>query len=208
MILLMVGVFLCAISLIISCGNKKTAADYQGMIDSIRRAEVAKQLLKPSGVSDPVLAFFDSLSLKSLPTKYSPMFVDYLPQMEKVPSVFNGRFDYESNVDLYAIKLPSYYGYHLMMIAEKLDSTQTSLYLCTMNQEYVLVDRLQIYEQKVMDKNGQLGLMRKEYYITSNYEITLISIYRGENEEADQEESARRYFVNKEGNFEETIIEL
>ena len=169
-----------------SCGNRKSAADYAGMIDSIRRAEAEKELLKPS-VSDPVVAFFDSLAMKSMPMKYSPEFVEYLPQMEKVPTAYNSRFDYESNVDLLACKLPPHGHYHMMLVAEKLDSTNVSLYLCTMNQEYVLVDRLCIYEQKIENRDGRLGVMRQDYYVTNQYEVTLVSFFRGED---DEEESS------------------
>ena len=190
-----------------SCGNRKNAADYDQMIDSIRKAEVAKDLLK-SSTGDPVVAFFDSLEMRSVPMKYNVTFIDYLPQMTKVPSTFNGRFDYESNVQLLAAKLPPYKDYHMMLVAEKLDSTQTALYLCTMNQDYVLVDRLCLYEQKIEDRDGRLGLMRQEYYVTSNYEVTLVSYFRAEDDEEEQETAACRYVINKEGNFEEVIIEL
>lgn len=191
----------------IACGNRKNAADYAGMIDSIRRAEVEKDLLKPS-VGDPVVAFFDSLAMKSVPMKYTPEFVEYLPQMKEVPAAYNSRFDYESNVELLAVKLPSYHHYHMMLIAEKLDSTNVSLYLCTMNQEYVLVDRLCIYEQKIENKDGRLGVMRQDYYVTSQYEVTLVSYFRGEDDEEESEVTACRYVINKEGNFEEVILEL
>ena len=77
-----------------------------------------------------------------------------------------------------------------------------------MNQSYVLVDRLCIYEQKIEDKNGQLGVLRQEYYITSKYECTLFSYFRGEDDETESEEAAYRYVINKEGNFEEVVIEL
>ena len=190
-----------------SCGNRKNAADYAPMLDSIRKAEVAKDLLKPTA-GDPVIAFFDSLEMKSIPMKYTPEFVEYLPQMKKVPAVFNSRFDYESNVELLAVKLPSYRTFHVVLLAEKLDSVSTSLYVCTMNQSYVLVDRLCIYEQKIEDKNGQLGVLRQEYYITSKYECTLFSYFRGEDDETESEEAAYRYVINKEGNFEEVVIEL
>ena len=200
-------VVLAALLLTFSCGNRKSPEDYAGMIDSIRKAEVEKELLKPVA-GDPVVAFFDSLAMKSVPMKYSPEFVEYLPQMMKVPEVYNSRFDYESNVELYAVKLPSYQNYHMMLVGEKLDSTNVSLYLCTMNRDYVLVDRLCIYEQKIEDKDGKLGVMRQEYYITSKYEVTLVSYFRGEDDETESEEVAYRYIVNKEGNFEEVIIEL
>ena len=140
--------------------------------------------------------------------KYSMEFVEYLPQMTKVPVTFNSRFDYESNIALYAVKLPSYKDYHMMLLAEKVDSTTTTLYLCTMNQEYVLVDRLCLYEQKIENRDGKLGVMRQEYYVTSQYEVTLVSYFRGEEDEEESETAACRYVINKEGNFEEVIIEL
>jgi len=198
---------LAVLLLMFSCGNRKNAADYEGMIDSIRKAEVGKQLLKPIA-SDPVVAFFDTLSMRSVPMKYSPEFVEYLPQMKKIPPVYNTRFDYESNVELYAVKLPSYQDYHMMLLGEKLDSTNVSLYLCTMNREYVLVDRLCVYEQKIEERDGKLGLMRQEYYITSKYEVTLVSYFRREDDDKESELAACRYIINKEGNFEEVIIEL
>lgn len=202
-----IACLLTALLFVFSCGNKKSAADYEQMIDSIRKAEVAQELLKPTA-NDPVLAFFDTLGMKSVPMKYSVEFVEYLPQMKKVPVVFNSRFDYESDVDLYVVKLPSYQHYHMMLLAEKLDSVSSTLYLCTMNQEYVLVDRLCLYEQKVENRNGHLGVLRQEYYITSQYEITLVNYFRSEEDEKDTETSATRYKINKEGNFEEVIIEL
>ena len=190
-----------------SCGNRKNAADYASMIDSIRKAEIELELLKPETI-DPVVLFFDSLSIKSVPMRYSADFVSYLPRMGKVPSMMNARFGYENNIELYAAKLPSYQMFNLMLVAEKLDSTSTSLYLCTMNQEYVLIDRLCIYEQKVEKKNNLLGLSRLEYFITSQYDITLVKYFRSEDDETEHEEAAYRYVINKEGNFEEAIIEL
>lgn len=202
-----IAVLLAVLLFSYSCGNRKNASDYAQMIDSIRKAEVAEELLKPTS-NDPVIAFFDTLSMKSVPMKYDVSFVEYLPQMKKVPSAFNSRFDYESNVELLAVKLPSYKNYHMMLLAEKLDSTTTTLYLCTMSQEYVLVDRLCIYEQKIENRDGRLGVMRQDYYVTSHYEVTLVSYFKGEDDEEESEVAACRYVINKEGNFEEAVIEL
>ena len=191
-----------------SCGNRKNASDYAAMIDSIRKAEIELELLKPTTTVDPVMLFFDSLSIKHVPMRYTVDFVTYLPRMGKVPSVMNARFGYENNIELYAAKLPSYQLFHVMLLAEKLDSTSTSLYLCTMNQEYVLIDRLCIYEQKVEKKKDLLGVSRLEYFITSQYDITLVKYFRNEEDETEHEEAAYRYVINKEGNFEEAIVEL
>ena len=57
-----------------------------------------------------------------------------------------------------------------------------------------------------MDDFGQTYM---EYYITSKYEITLMMYYQSHNEERKAELlNSRRYLINKEGKFEETIIEL
>jgi len=191
-----------------ACGHKKTPEDYAPMLDSIRRAEAAKQLLPPK-VSDPVDAWFDSLQLITLPIRYSVSFVEYLPQMTKVPAAFNSRFDYEPNIKLEAARLPSAAGGHRMvLLAEHVDSLTTTVYLCSMSPDYVLQDRLCLYEQKIEDRDGRLGLMRQEFFVTSNYEVTLVTFFRAEDDEDDTMEGTVRYTVNREGNFQEAVIEL
>lgn len=190
-----------------ACGHKKTPEDYAPVLDSIRRAEAAKQLLPPK-VSDPVDAWFDSLQLISLPIRYSVSFVEYLPQMSKVPAPFNSRFDYEPNIKLEAARLPSAGHHRMVLLAEHVDSLTTTVYLCSMSPDYVLQDRLCLYEQKIEDRDGRLGLMRQEYFVTSNYEVTLVTFFRAEDEEDDTLEGTVRYTVNQEGNFQEAVIEL
>ncbi len=189
--------------------SSRRQAKYEQMIDSIRRAEVARTLLKADGVGDPVATFFDTLALKPLPMQYSKGFVDYLPQMKQVPADFNARFDYASDAVLYAMRLPSAGDHRLAVVAERLDSATTLLYLCTLNSDYVLEDRLLMYEEKREERKGEKGTVRQEYYITSDHEITLLRHFRPDAPAAAAtEESARRYIVNNEGLFEEIIIEL
>jgi hypothetical protein len=50
--------------------------------------------------------------------------------------------------------------------------------------------------------------MRQDYYVTNQYEVTLVSFFRGEDDEEESEVAVCRYVINKEGNFEEVIVEL
>ena len=47
-----------------------------------------------------------------------------------------------------------------------------------------------------------------DYYITSNWEITLMKYYLSHEATSPELEETRRYIINKEGKFEEVIIEL
>ena len=48
-----------------------------------------------------------------------------------------------------------------------------------------------------------------EYYITTKYEITLLTFYQSHDEEQKPELlNSRRYIINRDALFEETIIEL
>jgi hypothetical protein len=47
-----------------------------------------------------------------------------------------------------------------------------------------------------------------DYYITSRWEITLMKYYRSMDDEKPILEQTRAYIIDKDGKFEEQIIEL
>ena len=47
-----------------------------------------------------------------------------------------------------------------------------------------------------------------EYFITSDYTITLMRYYQSHEATRPELEQTRRYVINKKGEFEEVIIEL
>jgi hypothetical protein len=47
-----------------------------------------------------------------------------------------------------------------------------------------------------------------DYFITSNYEITLMRYYLSHEATKPVLEQTRRYVINKRGEFEEVVIEL
>lgn len=199
------------LALSFGCGNRNKMADYERQIDSIRKAENMKTLLPDAGGHDPVEAFFDSLSMIALPLRYSDEFVTYLPQMKHVPQVFNSRLGSEGNLDLQAASLPPTPHFRIALVAERIDSVALpTIYLCVFSQDYVLQDRLPIYEYNVGDLNGVVGNMKLEYSITSRYEVTLMRFFRSDErmEAGYVWMETRRFHISHEGNFEEETVDL
>jgi hypothetical protein len=89
------------------------------------------------------------------------------------------------------------------------DSITPRLYLYTMDSKHQPIDQLCIYQQKDEDREEDFGHTSMEYYITTKYEITLLTFYQSHDEEQKPELlNSRRYIINRDAMFEETIIEL
>ena len=121
----------------------------------------------------------------------------------------NEYFGYPVSAHLKALALPKAYRRPVFMVAEMIDSITPRLYLYTMDSRHQPVDQLCIYEQKDEDREDDFGHTAMEYYVTSKYEITLIIYYQSHDRERKPElVNSRRYIINRDGMFEETIIEL
>ena len=95
------------------------------------------------------------------------------------------------------------------MVAEMVDSVTPRLMLYTMDKKYQPIDQLTIYEKKDNDRTDDYGETYMEYYITSKYEIMLLLYYQSHHQDQKPELlNSRRFVINKDGQFEETIIEL
>lgn len=195
----------------VSCGGRKhDAAYYELMVDSIRKAEQVRDIQKRSGINnDPVDAFFDSLHIHSLPISSAGSNLARLGSFTNVPMTLNEHFGYPVNAKLKAMQLPSRHRRQVVLLAEMLDSITPSLYVYTMDRRHQPVDLLCIYEEKAEDHADDFGKTYTEYFITSDYVITLLSYYQSHDEERKPElMHTRRYVINSEGRFEETIVEL
>ena len=108
-----------------------------------------------------------------------------------------------------ALMLPKRYGYSVVLLEERQDEGHTLVSLCTLDKTFKPVDQLCIYEEKDDDRAEDFGKSYTEYYITSDYEITLIYFFQShDSEQQPQYDSSQRFIINKDGRFEETIIEL
>ena len=203
---------LAAVVAVMSCNSRKhDLAYYEHLVDSIRKAETLKELNKhaDSGPSDATIAWFDTLQLRTLPVRNAGEVIERLGSFSKVPMSLNHHFNYPVSSKLRAIALPERYKNHVIMLAEMRDSITPDIFLFTMDKRYIPLDQLTIYEKRKEYDEGDEGETFTEYFITSNYEITLMRYYQAQNESKEPILiDSRRYIINKEGHFEETLIEL
>ncbi len=205
------SVMICVV-LMASCGQKKhDVAYYEHMIDSIRKAEQVKELRKKAGITDgdPLEAFFNKLYRRTLPVQSEGAEWAKLGEFTKVPRTMNECFGYLSDAELSAMAMPKSGHYPVVMLLEMIDSITPSLYLYTFDSHYNAIDQTCIYEECSEDRVADFGKTKLEYFITSNYEISVLKYYQSHDDTRKPEfENARRYVINKEGEFEEVIIEL
>jgi len=191
-------------------GKKKDAAYYMEMGDSIRKAEQVKQLHKQAGIySDPVEAWFDTLSLRTLPLQSAGAEYWEIGHFVAVPMSVNEHFGCNVSRKLRALAMPSAYRKEVVLVADITDSIAPRLVLYVMDKRHQPIDHLTLYEKKSEDRSDDFGETFMEYFITSTYEITLLRYYQSHRAEQKPELlESRRYLITKEGRFEETIIEI
>ncbi len=204
-------VMICVL-LVSSCRQKKhDLAYYEQMVDSIKKAEQVKELRKKAGITDedPLDAFFRKLQVRPLPIQSVGADWEKLGDFTKVPRSMNDCFGYLSDAELRAMALPKAGHFPVVMLLEMVDSITPMLYLYTMDKQHHAVDQLCIYEESSEDRDMDFGKTNLEYFITSNYEVSLVKYFQSHDGRRKPEfENARRYIINEEGKFEEVIIEL
>ena len=201
----------CVMVLLLSCGGKKRdAAYYMEMVDSIRKAETVKDIQQKAGIYDnPVDAWFDTLAIHTLPIKSAGSDIGLIGHFVAVPMTINENFGYPVSAHLKALALPTAYRRSVILLAEMVDSITPRLYLYTMDSKHQPIDQLCIYQQKNANHVEDFGQTTMEYYITTKYEITLLTFYQSHDQEQKLElVNSRRYIINRDALFEETIIEL
>ena len=201
----------CVMVLLLSCGGKKRdAAYYMEKVDSIRKAETVKDIQQKAGIYDnPVDAWFDTLAIHTLPIKSAGSDIGLIGHFVAVPMTINENFGYPVSAHLKALALPTAYRRSVILLAEMVDSITPRLYLYTMDSKHQPIDQLCIYQQKNANHVEDFGQTTMEYYITTKYEITLLTFYQSHDQEQKLElVNSRRYIINRDALFEETIIEL
>ena len=161
------------------CGNRRMSeVELQSKIDSVNRLEVARQL-KLRGIqleeTSPLQMFYDSLRMQPLPLNYSEEYVKYLPNFTVVPASIMIYLELEGRVAPKAIALPEMLGARLILLAADMTDGEYELWLYSLDDDYIPVDKLQIYAPKTMSDNI-LNLPEQEIHfsITSDLEIRLL----------------------------------
>ena len=177
---------LCASALTLlmaSCGNRQMSPEeMQRKLDSIARIETAEKL-KAQGINldrevSPIQLFYDSLAIQTLPMRYSEDYVSFLPGYKSVPLDLAAFMGLEGRTDPKAISLPEAAGARLMILAADEGDGLYSLWLYSLDDEYMPADKLCLYANNKEEAEENLEAdpedqLIQDFVITSDYEIRL-----------------------------------
>jgi hypothetical protein len=170
--------------LLSACKNNKQMSpeEMQHKLDSIARLENIERL-KAQGINldreaNPVQLFYDSLNIQPLPIRYSEDYVRFLPGYKVVPSELASYMGLEGRMEPKAISLPETAGTRLMILAADEGDNLYSLWLYSLDMEYMPVDKLCLYAMSKEDaKENELAnpedRLIQDFVVTSDYEIRL-----------------------------------
>lgn len=197
----------------VSCGGRgRSAAYYEQMVDSIRKAEQVEAIQRKAGIAPdkhPLRQWLDSLQWRTLPIRNAGDDLARLGDFEPVPSWVCEHLGYQASDDVRAVAMPSVHDYNVVMMALMKDSVNAVISLHTIDRDMQPVDWLSLYEKKEKRHRGSRGYTFMEYFVTSNYEVTVMHYFQPLRSERKPELlDMRRYAINSEGLFEELIIEL
>ena len=199
---------LLGIMMFVACGNRRQSpGDIQAKLDSIARLETIEQL-EMQGIHigkdiSPIQLFFDSLNIQPLPVRYSDDYVKYLPNYTSVPYELVKFMNFEGRTDPKAIALPESAGARLMILAADEGDGLYSLWLYSLDDDFMPVDKLCLYatsteEQKENELADPEDKLIQDFVITSDYEVRLTD-YSGKFEA----EVQRVYHVDMSRKFSE-----
>ena len=199
---------LLAVLMLGACRNNRMSPEQmQQKLDSIAKLE-AKEKLEAQGIhlnSDvsPVQLFYDSLGIQNLPIRYSEDYVRFLPGYKVVPAELAAFMGLEGRTEPKAISIPETAGARLMILAADEGDGLYSLWLYSLDDEYMPVGKICLYaiskeeakENELADPEDQLI---QDFVITSDYEIRLTD-YSGKF----QAEVQRVYHIDPSRHFDE-----
>ena len=207
-----VGLLMMA-ALVVSCGGRKQMSpeEIAHKIDSIKALEI-KEKLKLQGINlessdNPFKVFFDSLSMQTLPLSYTEDYVRFLPGYQEVPAEILKYMDMDGGARPKAVSLPESIGARLMILAVDENDDLYSLWLYSLDNDYVPIDKLCLYA--IEDKEDDIDPEEfTEYFsITSDFEIHLIDYSKTRNEVNSEEVyyiDDSRHFMLREGSEKTT----
>ena len=167
--------------LLAACGGRSMSAEeMQHKLDSIQKIEAAERLaaqgINLADADNPLKQFYDSLNLLPLPITYSDELVRYLPDFKPVPQDIAKALELEGNNKQKAISLSESLGARLMILAADEEDDRYSLWLYSLDNDYLPVDKLCLYaidEEADLDDFGAEDILQY-FTITSDYEIHLM----------------------------------
>ena len=207
---------LLGVVLLTACGNKQMSpTDMQQKLDSIARLETIEQLemqgLHIGKDVSPIQLFFDSLNIQPLPVRYSDDYVKYLPNYTSVPYELVKFMNFEGRTDPKAIALPESAGARLMILAADEGDGLYSLWLYSLDDDYMPVDKLCLYatskeEQKENELADPEDKLIQDFVITSDYEVRLTDYsgkFQAEVQKVYHVDMSRKFSEDQEIDYEQ-----
>jgi len=179
---------LALVALIVSCGGRRQMSPEELVhkLDSIKALEIKEKLalqgIDLASSDNPFKVFFDSLSMQTLPLSYTEDYVHFLPGFQEVPAEILSYMNLNGGEHPKAVSLPESIGARLMILAVEESAGSYSLWLYSLDNDYVPIDKLCLYaiEDKEDDIDPEEFI---EYFsITSDFEIHLIDYSKTRNE--------------------------
>jgi len=193
-----------------ACGgaHKMSPEELQHKLDSVKAIEI-REKLEAQGINlensdNPVKMFFDSLDIQSLPIAYTEDYINYLPQYKPVPLEIVNYLNLEGNHPK-AVALPESVSARLMLLAadETSDKNRYSIYLYSLDDQYLPVDKLCLYaiEDEADDFEIDPTEFIQYFSITSDYEIHLLDFNKEANKLHTEEvyclDPSRKFILQK-----------
>ena len=202
---LVVALLLCACG----GGHKMSPEELAHKLDSVKTLEI-KEKLALQGINleesdNPLKMFYDSLDIQSLPISYTEDYVNFLPGFKPVPQEIVSYLEFEERSPK-AITLPEAIGARLLLLAADEQEHLYSLWLYSLDDEYIPVDKLCLY---AIEDEEDLAINPENFIqyfsITSDYEIHLLD-YSGKTNKARLEEvytidAARKFVLQRSEEF-------
>ena len=115
--------------------------------------------------------FFDSLGIQPLPLQSSADYLTSLPNYQEVPGEIFEMMGFEGRISPKAITLPETLGARLMLLAADATDGEHSLWLYSINDDFMPVDKLQLYQPHQKSETDLEPTMESGFSITSDYQI-------------------------------------
>ena len=201
-------VMMCAALMVAACGGRRMSPEeLQHKLDSIKALEI-KEKLALQGVNleasdNPLKLFYDSLEIQALPISYSEDYVNFLPAYKDVTPEIVSYMELIECKHPKAVALPESVGARLMIMAADESEGHYSLWLYSLDDDYVPVDKLCLYAVDDLDPEDIVdfgGEQFVQYFsITSDYEIRLMDYtkrkYQARLEEVYHVDESRRFLL-------------
>lgn len=176
-------------------GRRMSSEELQHKLDSVKALEI-KEKLALQGVNleatdNPLKLFYDSLEIQSLPISYNDDYVNFLPAFRDVTPDIVSYMELIECKHPKAVALPESVGARLMIMAADETDGHYSLWLYSLDDDYVPVDKLCLYAVDDLDPEDVVDFGEEQFVqyfsITSDYEIRLMD-YTKQNYQARLEE--------------------